>query len=29
MNVLGLYWLGTQTDRFDEVTVFYERVMGL
>jgi catechol 2,3-dioxygenase-like lactoylglutathione lyase family enzyme len=28
MNVKGLAWLGTKTDRFEETARFYEEVMG-
>ena len=29
MKVLGLVWMGTRTDRFDETAAFFEGVMGL
>jgi catechol 2,3-dioxygenase-like lactoylglutathione lyase family enzyme len=29
MNVKGLAWLGTKTDRFEEMARFYEEVMNL
>lgn len=29
MNVKGLGWLGTRTDKFDEMVRLYEEIMGL
>jgi predicted enzyme related to lactoylglutathione lyase len=29
MKVLGLVWMGTRTDHFEETTEFFEKTMGL
>jgi predicted enzyme related to lactoylglutathione lyase len=29
MKVLGLVWMGTRTDRFEETIAFFEKTMGL